>query len=103
MNKKELKQLIREELESVIGEGRSPRAIGKYNSMGGGSYWKFKDDENYTSIKVNGQYITIDFNGEQENPSRKEIQDKIDAIRNQPPPMDDNEFRRKMMKISGRF
>ena len=70
--------------EYSITEYGQPRKVGTYRSKDGQSFTKYRDDENYTSIMVNGYYITIDLNGEGDNPSQKEIQDNIDKMKKIP-------------------
>ena len=79
----------------IINEYGKPRNVGTYRSKSGATFTKWKDDENYTSIQVNGYYITIDLNGEGDNPSQQEIQDQIDKYKKLPwfsPPKGRNRY-----------
>ena len=64
-----------------LNEYGKPYKVGTYRSKDGQTFTKYRDDENYTSIMVNGYYITIDLNGEGENPSQEKIQDEINKLK----------------------
>jgi hypothetical protein len=85
MKKSELRQLIREEIKEVFHNNlsRGERKIGHYTSKRGGTYDKFKDDENYIFIKVNGNSITLEGDGEVK--TSEEVQKEIDGAKTQSP------------------
>lgn len=53
--------------------------VGTYRAKNGKTYKKWKDDENYISIEVNGTYVTIEGDGEKKTDAEvmKEIEDAL--------------------------
>jgi len=83
MKKSELRQIIKEEIKSVLNENRGIATGGRFQG-----YPLFKDDEGNTYFRVNGQIVNTIIDGESV-PMNKIQADMADARKQQP----DNEFR----------
>ena len=83
MKKSELKQIIKEEIKSVLNENRGIATGGRFQG-----YPLFKDDEGNTYFRVNGQIVNTVINGE--SVSMDKILSDMKDARNQKP---DDKFR----------
>ncbi len=83
MKKSQLRQIIKEEIKSILNENREMATGGKFQG-----YRLFKDDEGNTYFKINGQIINTVIDGGSV-PMDKIQADMTDARKQQP----DNEFR----------
>jgi len=70
---------VTNESEQELNERERLKYIGTYRAKNGKTYKKWKDDENYISIQVNGEYITIEGDGETKTQDEvmKEIEDAL--------------------------
>ena len=83
MKKSELRQIIKEEIKSILNENRGIATGGRFQG-----YPLFKDDEGNTYFRVNGQIVNTIIDGESV-PMDEILADMADARKQQP----DNEFR----------
>jgi len=65
--------------EDELNERERLRYVGTYRAKNGKIYKKWKDDENYIAIEVNGTYVTIEGDGEKKTDDEvmKEIEDAL--------------------------
>jgi hypothetical protein len=86
------------EANQELNERERLKYVGTYRAKGGKTYKKFKDDENYISIQVNGTYITIEGDGEKKSDDEiaKEIEDALSTKPNKYQQMSDAEWKRHM-------
>tara|TARA_Y100000385_G_C12743175_1_gene487703 strand:+ start:364 stop:660 length:297 start_codon:yes stop_codon:yes gene_type:complete len=83
MKKSQLRQIIKEEIKSILNENRGIATGGRFQG-----YPLFKDDEGNTYFRVNGQIVNTIIDGESV-PMDEILADMADARKQQP----DNEFR----------
>jgi hypothetical protein len=80
LNENDLERLVKK----ILDESRRSKKIGSYRAKNGKVYPKFRDDENYISIKVGPEeydLVTIEGDGERKTP--EQVQKEIDEILNE--------------------